>query len=334
MSQVHLLELRNLRPKSFQILFHPVAVRIPLCVARDVVTTLLPALRTQLLQLLARRLCHAVHLDCQVVLLETAIRVGTPTRRVRQRQGWQPLLPLQTELPPHLLRSVELHGSDLGEDAGPPLAKQVFQSLHSALAQPRQETACHRMHQPQMNVRMDATAALRFHGAEIRTHQAERTDRSRGGHTVGNPGAPLARQNADDVLQEQFQHQVRHRRLRHWIRSHSPQHLLRRGHHWRVLLEQTPLRHVGTLVHQRHRQASSVRNVRRGKHQRRAEERAITGTHVAQGCPMCIRADDVCVADQHAAKRALHVGRHCLVGQGLLQAGALAQHGARLNELC
>ena len=87
-------------------------------------------------------------------------------------------------LPPHLLRSVELHGSDLGEDAGPPLAKQVFQSLHSALAQPRQETACHRMHQPQMNVRMDATAALRFHGAEIRTHQAARTDRSRGGHTA------------------------------------------------------------------------------------------------------------------------------------------------------
>ena len=74
---------------------------------------------------------------------------------------------------------------------------------------------------------MDAAAPLRLHGSEERADEPERSTRPRGGHAVGDARGPALRRDADDMLQEQFQHEVRDHGLRHRVSGHPPQHVPR-----------------------------------------------------------------------------------------------------------
>jgi hypothetical protein len=60
------------------------------------------------------------------------------------------------------------------------------------------------MHEPQVDVRMNAAATLRLNGADIRADETKRTRRAGSGNTVRNTRGTTLRLDTDDVLEEQF----------------------------------------------------------------------------------------------------------------------------------
>ena len=181
----------------------------------------------QLPELTTRGASDGIVLQLEVALLSLPVRERETSIPRAERKRRQPLRPVQAQLPAHLLRRVELHAADPGEHGLPPLPQTLLEAFDVPRAQPREERASHRVQAPQVDVRMDAAAPLRLHGSEERADEPERSTRPRGGHAVGDARGPALRRDADDMLQEQFQHEVRDHGLRHRVSGHPPQHVPR-----------------------------------------------------------------------------------------------------------
>ena len=276
---------------------------------------------------------NATNADGQIVRLEPSVGVRPCAGLLRQRHGGQSFVAAQPHLSPDFLSGVELNGRDLGQNAGTPKLNLALDSLHLAVAQLGQESARHRVQQPQVQVRVDAATPLRLHRPEIRPDATERADGTRRRHPVGSSAPSAPRHNADHVLQEQLQHQIGHQSLRDGIRGDATKHLLRGRHRGRVLFQQPPATDVRALVHQRHHEAAGVGDVRRHEHERRAKQNLVAHADVSQSGAMRVRPHHVRVADQHAAQSALDFRRDLIARHGVLQPGTFAKNIAGLNQL-
>ena len=201
--QIDASESRNLPPKPFQVLLHELAIST-LPTAWNVQRALFPSLLTYLLELTTGCSSDGPEIDSEVLLLLPPVRKRHRTLLRRERKRRQARIPVQAQLPTHLLSGIKLHATNPGEHSRSPRPETLLQIPDSTRTQFFEERSGHGMHEPQVDVRMNAAATLRLNGAEIRADETKRTRRAGSGNAVRNTRGTTLRLDTDDVLEEQF----------------------------------------------------------------------------------------------------------------------------------
>ena len=242
-------------------------------------------------------------------LLPEALRV--PTRgplhgvRLQRRHG----LPRPRGPEAQALHQAAHHGVPPGTHAPPHvLGHQAVILVVEQRHEPRGQRAAEEPHE---EVRVQRAPLLRLHGPEEGGEVPDDTRAPRGHHAIRvdpspqPPRAPPLRgQHPEEVLEEELDHDVEHQPLAHGVRRHEVQHggdalpiLLTES----VILAQQAEAAQGLAPMDQHQQGiAGVGHVRRGPHERHAEEGTVGGADVSE-------VDAVPVAPQHAPRRQMEV---------------------------
>jgi len=161
--------------------------------------------------------------------------------------------------------------------------------------------ARHRLQDPNVDVRVQSSAALRLYRSKESLHGAKEAAAPTRSDAISVPSACQGL-NAQHVHQKQFQHDVEEASLAHRVPGDAATHLLRAGHLRIISLHLPPGRptrkqvkaaNALSFVQEVHDGILCVRDIGRGEHERRPEQDLVTVNHVPQRRPVSIRAHNV-----------------------------------------
>ena len=209
----------------------------------------------------------------------------------------------QVQLTAKFFNRVKLHACHFLEDLLSPEPQVSFQTFNMvSAAQFVKERASHGMQDPYLHVCMQTPTTLSLDRSEVRSNTSKETPTPISSNTITCATFATARIGTQDMFDEQAHHEIEERGLGHRITSNTLQHLCGTWHRGRMLLQfppalcrvhKIPSVHNLTFVQQIQHGTLGISYVRRRKHQGWPKQILVASVHVAQGRPVCIRANYV-----------------------------------------